>query len=340
MNTQSNNTVVGRDCLYCGGNNYERLMERIEDRLGYVKGSWEFWRCRDCGSAMLAPFPKPSDLASFYPSVYSFAVERSGHSPLQRLLARMEYYCFYERQYEAQAKRVLRITGQIGAGKNLLDVGCGQGLRLLAFQRRGFKVQGMDFQPEAVEHVKTQLRIPAVCTDAERLRECFPPGSFDLVTSFHMLEHITDATSLVRNIETLLRPGGWMVLGVPFIDSLQSRLLGRHWMVLTEAPRHVSIPTQQAMVRLCQKAGFNDVRVVPDSIFMCAGVVGLSLVPGSATTFMYHGKSLKTFGTRFLGALATALALPCCWMENHLWRQPCIGLVFARKPANTTERPL
>jgi SAM-dependent methyltransferase len=326
--------------LYCRGETFEPLFTGVVDRLGYVPGQWAFWRCRGCGSAVLAPFPKPSELASFYPPIYSFAIDQGPQSRFRRGLARLEYRWFYQWQYEAQARQVLGVTHNSDRpGRRLLDVGCGRGMRLLAFQRHGFTVHGMDFQAEAVAYVQDSLGIPAVCTDVENLSHCFPPESFDVITSFYVLEHVPDVTALVTCCRNLLRPGGWMVLAVPYIDSVQAGWLRGRWSTVTEAPRHLSIPSRQAMKHLCHRAGFDPVLLRPDSIFMCAGVLGLSLVPGSATTHVYGGGRLRALASRFLGAGVTALALPWCWLENHLFRQPAIGMVFARKPDSPASPP-
>jgi SAM-dependent methyltransferase len=279
-------------------------------------------------------------LASFYPPIYSFGLDQGPQSRFRRFLARLEYYWFYQCQYEAQARKVLRVTHNTDrpAGR-LLDVGCGRGLRLLAFQRRGFTVHGMDFQTEAVEYVRDGLKLPTVCTDVGHLPSCFPPASFDVITAFYVLEHVPDVTALVTNCRSLLRPGGWMVLAVPYIDSVQARWLRACWSTVTEAPRHLSIPTQQAMEQLCRRAGFDPVLLCPDSVFMCAGVLGLSLVPGAATTHVYGGGRLKALASRFLGAGVTAFSLPWCWLENHLFRRPAIGLVFAHKPDSPQPAP-
>src|SRR3989442_1636035 len=184
----------------------------VWERLGYVPGRWAFWRCRECGSAVLSPFPKANELASLYPPVYSFALDLGRENPFRRFLARLEYRFFFRPQYEAQARRVLRgIDWQGARGQRLLDVGCGPGLRLITFRRRGFDVRGMDFQPEVVEYLRKELGIPAVCTDVHGLAECFPPTSFDLITAFSVLEHVPSVEAALESCFRLLNPCRWLV---------------------------------------------------------------------------------------------------------------------------------
>ena len=320
-------------CLYCGERAYEPKYQAVRDRLGHVPGPWSFWRCRGCGAATLAPFPDERELAAFYPPVYSFTPGLGGGSRLKRLLARLEFTLYFRPQYVAQARRVLRATGWAGArGLRLLDVGCGPGLRLLEFRRRGFEVHGMDFQPEVVEYLQRQLGIPAVCTDVQGLARHFPPGFFDLVTAFFVLEHVTSVEAVLRVCWGLLRPGGWFVGAVPLIDSVQAPLFGARWINVTEAPRHLSLPTRRSMERVCRRVGFDHLRLEPDSALNCAGQIGSSLFPGAAITDVYAGSGVRALVRRLAGGAVTFLAIPFCLVENHLLGRPSLGMVLARRP--------
>lgn len=323
-------------CLYCSDHSYEPLFDNVHDRLGYVPGHWAFWRCLQCGSAMLSPFPKPDDLVSYYPPAYSFTPELGQESAVKRLLARLEYRLFFQPQYEAQARRVFRgILWERMPERRLLDVGCGRGLRLLAFRRHGFEVQGVDFQPEVVAYVTNQLGIRAVCTDVAGLPQSFPRASFDLITAFYLLEHVTDVAATLSSCLQLLKPGGWFVGAVPLVDSLQARLFQERWMNVTEAPRHLSLPSQEGIKRVCRRVGFDKVAIRPDSAFACAAIVGLSLVPGAATTHLYGGASPRRALARLLAGAVTVLSVPWCLVDNHLRRRPALGMVFAQRPAES-----
>ncbi len=322
-------------CLYCAGSSYTPLFEKLQDRLGYVRGLWSFWRCQGCGSAVLSPFPKTNELAAFYPPVYSFRLDLGRESAWRHFLARLEYRLYFGPQYEAQARRVLRGVGwRDGRGRRLLDVGCGRGLRLLTFRRRGFDVQGMDLQPEVVEYLRQELGIPAVCADVqdEELSTGFSPGSFDLITAFFVLEHVPSVEAVLGNCFRLLKPGGWFVGAVPFVDSVQAGLFKGRWINATEAPRHLSLPTRAGMERVCRRTGYDLIRLHPDSTLNCAGQVGISLFPGGTITHFYGGGRLRALVQRLLAGSVTMLSIPFCAMENHVLRRPSLGMVFARKP--------
>jgi SAM-dependent methyltransferase len=320
-------------CPYCSNFSYAILFENVRDRLRHVPGRWAYWRCRACGSAVLCPYPRASELSAFYPPVYTFQPDAGQRGMLKRILARLQYLFFFRPQYAAQVRQVLRGIGWRGQpDQQLLDVGCGRGLRLLAFQKRGFRVQGMDFQPEVVEYLRQELGIPALCTDVGGLSDAYPLRAFDLVTAFHVVEHVPDVDLMLRNCFGLLKPGGWFAAAVPLIDSVQARVLRSRWVAVTEAPRHLTLPTAAGLRIACRRVGFDRVEFRPDATLNCAGALVLSLLPGVATTHLVGGGRWRAVLTGALAALLTVLSLPVCLVENYLVRRPALGMVFARKP--------
>ena len=317
----------------------ELLWKNVRDRLHFVPGKWEFWRCNGCGSAKLLPAPRVEDLASFYPPIYDFTPDLlHKKNPLLRALAHCEYRWFFQPQYEAQAGQIRRVTGGKGkSGQRYLDVGCGGGLRLLAFRRFGYQVHGTDFRPQVVQYLREKLDIPAVCADATQITQHLPPDSFHLLTAFHLLEHVPDVQRILENCFQLLAPGGWFVGTVPLVNSLQARLLGPRWAGASEAPRHLSIPSPEGIQNIVRQVGFDRLLLQPDSLLNCTGVAVLSIFPSAGSRHSNSSSGLKwvTAGmTPLAAALLGVLAIPFCLAENYLFRQPAIGMIFARKPGN------
>jgi len=317
-------------CLYCGGRDLEVLYTGVRDRLGHVPGERTFLRCRGCGSAVLDPLPRTDELAAFYPPVYTFSAKGHGGGRLRKALAAVEYRLFFAPQYRAQVRAVTRACGPAGAGRTLLDIGCGHGLRLVEFRRLGFAVHGLDLQPEAVEYLRTELKVPAKCGDVTALPQLYAPASFDVVTAFHLIEHVPDVGRLLADVATLLKPGGTLVAATPLLDSPQVRFFGARWAGVTEAPRHVGLASREGLRRACARAGFGEVRFSPDSALGCAGVVGLSVVSGGNVTRAYSGP-LTGLLARLVGGAVTLAALPWCLVENHVLRRPPLGIIVTRK---------
>jgi SAM-dependent methyltransferase len=329
---------VAQSCVYCGGEDLSPLYESVRDRLRYVDGAWAFLRCSACGSAVLSPFPNAAELAGFYPPIYSFTPKVDSTGRWRHLLARLEYRLIYQIMYAGDACRVLRHTlGKDVAGKLLLDVGCGRGHRLVEFQRRGCQVEGADFQPEVADFVKRELAIPTCCCRIEDLDRHFAPCSFDLVTAFYVLEHVRNVRQMLRSCYSLLKPGGWFAAAVPLVDSLQAVTFGSRWSQVTEAPRHISLPSQRGVHAAFEEAGFSPIKLVADSLFNRAAAVGLSVASSGTTLAVYGAPRGWQVFNRLLAVAAALLSVPGCVFESQIARRPGMVLVLGRKPTDVGE---
>ena len=320
------------ECLYCASTDLAPLYSGVRDRLGFVPGERTFLRCRACGSAVLDPLPRTEELPAFYPPVYSFTLELGG-SRFKRLLSKAEYHLYFRPQYTAQVRRVMRACGwKNGTGKKLLDVGCGRGLRLLEFRRLGFDVHGLDVQEDVVRYLRDDLKIPAECADVTSMSRMYPTGSFDLITTYFLIEHIPNVREAFAAMFDLLKPGGWVAAAVPLVDSVQARVFGRKWINATEAPRHLSLPTQKGIEQVCRSAGFESATILPDSALNCAGQIASSLIPGATLTHVYGQNRLLPLLARAVGAGAMLASVPWCLFENRVLGRPPLGVILARKP--------
>jgi len=84
--------------------------------------------------------------------------------------------------------------------------------------------------------------------------------TFDVVTLFHVLEHLPDPGTALLVVRSLLRAEGVLVAQVPNVDSYQARLFGRRWYGL-DVPRHVVNFTAQSLARLLARCGFENDRI-------------------------------------------------------------------------------
>ncbi len=228
----------------------------------------------------------------------------------------------------------MRQLGLSGAASlRMLDVGCGHGLRLKEFAHLGLEVEGSDLNGAAAEHVEKVLGLKAKTSDSMDLLKHYQPESFDLLTSFYMIEHVADVRGQLKVFNRLIRPGGSLALATLVIDSQQALFWKKSWSGVTEAPRHVSIPSEEGLRTACREAGFTQVRVVPDSTLACAGVWMLSLFPVLGRR---DAGSVPAFIRLPIQALSLVLSLfivPWCWIENHIIRRPALVFVLARKGA-------
>ncbi|WP_051683738.1 bifunctional 2-polyprenyl-6-hydroxyphenol methylase/3-demethylubiquinol 3-O-methyltransferase UbiG [Blastococcus sp. URHD0036] len=120
---------------------------------------------------------------------------------------------------DAKTAAVISIIERLGHPSRALVVGCGDGREAGVLARHfGAETIGVDIEDDFVEADSAPARLQVM--DAQHLD--FADGSFDLVYSFHALEHISDPRQAVREIHRVLAPGGAFVIGTPN----KSRLVG------------------------------------------------------------------------------------------------------------------
>jgi SAM-dependent methyltransferase len=233
----------GEDCRWCAANTWGQGHDRIHDRLKFAPGTWCYRRCQSCGSLQLAPLPSSEQLRDFYPAAYHPAASGEAHSRARTWWSGWEQFVFFSRLHRRQVASLLQET-RLPRGGQVLDIGCGTGERIREFQRRGYVATGLDFDAEAVRLARSRLNLPVHCADLADLAQLEFSPNVALVTAFYVLEHVVDVRAVMADILGLLSPGGWFVAAVPLADSWQARYFGRRWSQISEAPRHVTIPSR------------------------------------------------------------------------------------------------
>ncbi|MBI2217411.1 MAG: class I SAM-dependent methyltransferase [Candidatus Rokubacteria bacterium] len=316
-------------CLICGSGSLEERYTAVRDHFGVVPGEFRFLGCNACGSLSLDPVPAAESIATLYPREYTFRAADTSEPAIRRLLRAIEWRLFYRPQYHGRLRTIRRLTG-LGAGR-ALEVGSGSGLFLRLLVEAGFEGRGLDISREDVAYARERLGLAV--TEGDLATAASLDARYDLVLMFYVLEHVPDPVELVRSACALLAPGGWLVAAVPVIDSLQSRLFGARWSQVTEAPRHITLPSRAGLVRMLAAAGFTDVRWGAMPLLDNAGVIVMSLLPGAATPQAYgRGATLAPLVRRFAAGLLLPPALLAAFAERlPLGPGPGMTMVCARK---------
>jgi SAM-dependent methyltransferase len=138
----------------------------------------------------------------------------------------------------------------------ILDVGCATGEFLAAARARGWQPHGVDISPiaaaRAVELTGGQVHVGTLETAP------FPPGSFDAVTLWGVIEHVQWPRAYLTAVARLLRPGGRLGLTTPNVAGLTYRLLGRRWWVVGPN-EHIYYFSPATLARLLARCGLDAV---------------------------------------------------------------------------------
>jgi SAM-dependent methyltransferase len=131
--------------------------------------------------------------------------------------------------------RAKAIQRYVAKGR-VLDVGCGRGLTLKYLKDRGYEVDGVELDTVAAERASDTLAQDIFRT-LENVRE---RGAlqYEAVCFWHSLEHLPDPGKALETADSLLVPGGLLVIAAPHMEGLPSRLSGQSWLHL-DMPRHL-----------------------------------------------------------------------------------------------------
>jgi SAM-dependent methyltransferase len=141
----------------------------------------------------------------------------------------------------------------------LLDVGCASGKFLREAISAGWEAFGVEPSRALFALAEESLGGRATLLQSTLQRADFAAGSFDAIAMWDVLEHVPDPLAFLALAGSLLRAGGYLVLNVPNLDSLQARLLGRSWPLVL--PEHLNYFNKSSLRLAAEKVGLQLVRL-------------------------------------------------------------------------------
>jgi ubiquinone/menaquinone biosynthesis C-methylase UbiE len=109
-----------------------------------------------------------------------------------------------------------------------LDIGCGNGEVSLALRVAGFEATGVDMNKRRIAHLNATH--PEVEWKCERVEDLVRSQErFDVITMFHVFEHLSQPQQALAEVCKLANPGGLIVIEVPNVGGMEARLKGRSW---------------------------------------------------------------------------------------------------------------
>ena len=112
-----------------------------------------------------------------------------------------------------------------------MDLGCGRGVLLKAFQSLGHEVIGVERKDSPC------LGMPnVICSELDDIK--LEAESFDIIVIWHVLEHLKEPAKTLADVSRLLKPKGSLFISVPNFGSNQATFFKKHWFHL-DLPRHL-----------------------------------------------------------------------------------------------------
>jgi 2-polyprenyl-3-methyl-5-hydroxy-6-metoxy-1,4-benzoquinol methylase len=212
------------------------------------KEIFELYRDEDLD--MLITFPQPSleNLGKYYESE-----DYISHTDSKRSLFEKAYH--FVKSIALKNKLNLINTLQADKGK-ILDIGAGTGDFLSVAKQDGWEAVGVE-PSEKAKVIATKKGISFVNETAELLDH-----SCDVITMWHVLEHVPDLDAQIMELKRILKPNGSLIVAVPNFKSFDAKHYQNFWAAY-DVPIHFWHFSKKAIQMLFEKESMELVQVLP-----------------------------------------------------------------------------
>lgn len=188
------------------------------------KESFELFEDSEYELLKTNPFPELSELGKYYESE-----DYISHTDGSRNL--------FEKVYQTVKRKTLNdkvswIKSFKKSTISILDIGCGTGDFLFRAKEEGWKVFG--FEPNEKAKAISKSKKINLIDDLDSYQK----HSFDVITMWHVLEHVPDLDKQIKQIKSLLKPDGLLIIAVPNYKSYDANFYKSDWAAY-DVPRHL-----------------------------------------------------------------------------------------------------
>ncbi|NMH89652.1 class I SAM-dependent methyltransferase [Flavivirga algicola] len=215
------------------------------------KESFELIKNSEYGFLETIPQPSLEKLPDYYKSE-----DYISHTDSQRNLFEKVYHLIRQ----ISLKKKLNLVNSFSSKeKKLLDVGCGTGDFLQTAKQNNWKVFGIEPNEQARE-IANKKTHDAVF-ETEQLSK-FETSSFDVITLWHVLEHLPNLEDHISIFKKLLKPDGTLIIAVPNYKSYDAKHYKEFWAAY-DVPRHLWHFDKTSISKLVLKVSMEVLKIKP-----------------------------------------------------------------------------
>ena len=227
-------------CPWCG-NPTEKTYLKVKD-LFLTQEEFALFQCDHCGLLFTMPRPAPEVIGKYYQSEAYFSHQENKTGFIPRI---------YEKVKTINLKNKIKMSiGGLPKGK-LLDIGCGVGDFLVQIKAHGWEILGIEPSEDARAIASNRLGFRPL--DPSQYAS-LPDQSFDVITMWHVLEHVDDLKSQTKELLRLLKPGGRLIIALPNFQSFDCQYYKEYW-AAWDVPRHLNHFTQECLCGIFTSLG-------------------------------------------------------------------------------------
>jgi 2-polyprenyl-3-methyl-5-hydroxy-6-metoxy-1,4-benzoquinol methylase len=197
---------------------------------------------------MLVTDPQPEDLGKYYESENYISHTDAKKSLVDKIYQTVKVYNL--------KRKLALINSYSSTDRSLLDVGAGTGDFLWVAEKQGWKISGVE--PSQLAKHKAKEKGLELYTDLDQL----PQQKFDVITLWHVLEHLPDLDRQISKLIGLLSDSGTLVVAVPNFKSYDATFYKSFWAAY-DVPRHLWHFSRNSIEVIFAKYGMKVIKTKP-----------------------------------------------------------------------------
>ncbi len=237
-----------KNCPVCQGEKYRFLLSCIDYTVS--KETFDIVACENCAFEFTNPRPDQESIGRYYQST-----EYISHSNTNKGIINKLYQTV--RKQTLQRKLDLVISLEPAKGE-LLDIGCGTGAFLQVCKQAGWLTNGIETD-EAARALAMQISNSPIEADLLTYQSF---AQFNIITMWHVLEHIHRLDESIQKIKSLLKANGRLCIAVPNSKSHDAQKYQKYWAAY-DVPRHLYHFSQTTIRQLFNRHALEVEQVLP-----------------------------------------------------------------------------
>ena len=239
-----------KECPVCSSDNI--LNHKVVKDHSISQESFVIMKCANCNFQFTNPRPDQDNIGKFYESDDYISHTNKGNNPINIIYKLVRNY-----STQNKIKLIKKISKKDKA--KILDYGTGTGFFLNAIKEKGWKTVGVEPDQKARENAEKLLG-QKIYADLKEIG--LLDNKYDVITLWHVLEHIHDLNQVFSTLKGLLKEKGKIIIAVPNIDSLDNKIYKEDWAAY-DVPRHLYHFNKETLSTFTLKHGMKVKNIYP-----------------------------------------------------------------------------